>query len=703
MSARVGIDIGGTFTDAVLVDEHTGKVAIHKVPTTPLDPSEGFLDALTGIVERAGTTPADVDALIHATTVATNALLERRGARAGLLITAGFRDVLEIARQVRHDLYDLQTTKPVPLIPRERCLEIPERLDHAGAVVTALDEAAVIAAVDRLRDERVEAIAICFLHAYRNAAHEARAAEIVRERWPELPVSVSSEVAPEIREYWRASTTATNAYVAPIVTRYLAAVEQRLTAAGVEAPMHVVQSSGGVMTIETAKATPVAMLESGPASGVAAAAFHARLLGYPDAISFDMGGTTAKAGLIRGGEPSVLPEFEAGGHAGTGVGVARGSGYPILGAVTDLVEVSAGGGSIAWVDDGGLMRVGPRSAGAEPGPACYGRGGTQPTVTDANLVLGRLDPDAFLGGRMTLDREAAEAAIHVHCAEPLGLSVVEAAVGIVQIADAVMVESLRLVSVQRGLDPRDFLLVAFGGAGPLHANRLASELGIERILVPPAPGVASALGMLVSDLRRDERVTRLEPLTSADPDALEATLRRLEVAAAAGLERDGFAESARDLRRFAELRYAGQSFRLEVPLPTTTLDAAALAAAATAFHSEHERRYGYCVPAEVVELVTLGLRAVGRISTPRLPEVESGGRSPHAALRGERPVYLEERDGFVACAVYDRYALQEGNEVTGPAVIGELDSSTVVGAGHRATVVRHGSLMIERHEGSDHE
>jgi N-methylhydantoinase A/oxoprolinase/acetone carboxylase beta subunit len=703
LAVRVGIDIGGTFTDGVVVDEATGTVAIHKVPTTPADPSEGFLDALLGGVERSGATPDQVQGLIHATTVATNALLERRGARAGLLVTDGFRDVLEIARQVRHDLYDLQTTKPPALIPRERSRAIPERLDHEGRVVVPLDEDAVAEAADALVADGVEAIAICFLHAYRNDVHETRAAEIVRSRHPQIPVSVSSEVVPEIREYWRASTTATNAYVAPIVERYLTSLEGKLDDARVRAPLHVVQSSGGVMTVARAKAAPVLMLESGPASGVAAAAFHARLLGYPDAISFDMGGTTAKAGLIRDGRPAVLAEFEAGAETGSGAGTARGSGYPILGAVTDLVEISSGGGSIAWVDGGGLMRVGPRSAGAVPGPACYGRGGTRPTVTDANLVLGRLDADSFLGGRMRLDREAAETAIRVHCAEPLGLDVVAAAVGIVAIANAAMGESLRLVSVQRGLDPRDFALVAFGGAGPLHANRLAAELSIPTLIVPPSPGVASALGMLVSDLRRDERVTRVEPLDGADVQAIETTLARLEAGARAALTEDGFGDDDIVLERAAGLRYVGQSWRLDIALPARRVDAVVLAGVATAFHREHERRYGYCVPDEPIELVTLGLQATGRIRTPQLATLPQGGPSPDAALRGSRAVFGEERSEFVMCPVYDRYALVAGNAIAGPAIVEELDSSVVISDGWHATVARQGGLLVQRAETTQQE
>jgi N-methylhydantoinase A/oxoprolinase/acetone carboxylase beta subunit len=420
-SYRLSVDIGGTFTDGVLLNEQTGALAITKVLSTPDDQARGFLDALERLTAECGVTPDALRSILHATTVATNAVLERRGAAVALITTAGFRDVLEIGRQIRHELYNLQTEKPVPLAPRRLCFEVIERLDYQGAVLTPLDEESVVRAVDAARAAGAASIAICLLHSYRNPAHEQRVAALARERFPEATISLSSAVAPEIREYWRASTTVINAYVAPVVQRYLSGLTRSLAAGGYTAPLLIMQSSGGVASDVAVRERPVAMLESGPAAGVAAAAFFARLAGFADALSFDMGGTTAKAGLVLAGRPSVLPEFEAGSRHGSGAGLVRGSGYPVLTPVVDLVEISAGGGSIAWVDAGGLLRVGPQSAGADPGPACYGRGGTAPTVTDANLVLGRLNPANFLGGRLALDVAAARAAV-AQVAGPLGPS-----------------------------------------------------------------------------------------------------------------------------------------------------------------------------------------------------------------------------------------------------------------------------------------
>ena len=691
---RLGVDIGGTFTDGVLIDEASGEFLIQKVPSTPIDPSEGFLDVVNGFAADRGMSAEQLRFVIHATTVATNALLERRGARAGLLVTAGFRDILEIARQVRYELYNLQTEKLPPLIPRERCLEVVERLDHRGEVLVPLDKESVALAVSELLEAEIDSLAICFLHAYRNPAHERRAREIAEERAPELTISLSSEIAPEIREYWRASTTATNAYVAPIVRRYLGSVERKLSERGIPATLHIVQSSGGIMTSQSAKERPVYMLESGPASGVAAAAYLAGLAGNADAISFDMGGTTAKAGLIRNGAPAVALEFEAGGKSGTGAGVAKGSGYPILGAVMDLVEVSAGGGSVAWIDAGGLLRVGPRSAGAEPGPACYGRGGVEPTVTDANLVLGRLNPDYFLGGRMRLDASAAAAAIERTCAGPLGLKAFEAAMGIVDIADAAMVESMRLVSIQRGYDPRDFALVAFGGAGPMHANRLAAELGIPAVVVPQSPGVASALGMLVTDLRHDYRLTRMQPLEQADLEDLNAVFNDFRRCAQKALGEEGFMKEAILLRPYTDLRYFGQSWKLPIELPDEELSEAHLKAVRADFDARHEQLYGYKVPEEPVEIVNLGLSAIGIIPKPRLIEVSVGGSSPEAAYTGSRPVYFADLGEFVECPVYRRYQLAQGNLIRGPAVIEEMDSNSIIHSGYSAEVVRHGTLII---------
>lgn len=691
---RLGVDVGGTFTDGVLVDESTGQLRIDKVLTTPVDPSQGFLRITQRLGQRARLSPATLRYIMHATTTATNAVLERRGARTALLITRGFRDVLEIARQVRHELYNLQTDKPPPLVPRRLCLEIPERLNYRGEVQLPLDEAAVEAAVERLRALGVESIAICFLHAYRNAAHEQRAAEIIRRLWPDVTLSLSSEIAPEIREYWRASTTVVNAYVAPVVRRYLDGISHRLHAEQINTDVHVMQSNGGVTTAAVARERPVYLIESGPAAGVRMAAAFAEFMGFRNAISFDMGGTTAKMGLIRDGQPKVLPEFEVGAGSFSGTGLVKGSGYPIVGAVMDLVEVGAGGGSLGWVDSGGLLRVGPRSAGADPGPACYGRGGDEPTITDANLLLGRLNPDYFLGGDLKLDCAAAQLAVERRCARPLGIGTVQAARGIVEIANATMGQAVRLVSVQRGYDPREFCLVAFGGAGPVHANRLAADLGIPLILVPPSPGVASAWGLLMSDLRHDYRATRTQPLADARLDEINGLLHEFECAALATLAREGVQREQARLERYLDVRYIGQSWKLTVKLPNGSLTAADLQSARLDFDRLHEATYGYAVPEEPAELVNVGLLATGPIPKASLHEVQSGGSDPVSAQRANRPVYFDEAGGFVDCAVYDRYALLQGNVVAGPAIIEEVDSSTVVHPGYSAAVGRYGVLLI---------
>jgi N-methylhydantoinase A len=525
---RIGIDIGGTFTDAALVDGETGAVRVVKVLTTPEDPAKGFMTALERGLAECAAGGRDVAAVVHATTVATNAIIEGKTARVGMLVTRGFRDILEIGRQIRSRLYDVHLQKPAPLVPRRFSLEVGERLDHEGRVLTPLDLDEVRRAARRLRAEGVEAVVVCLLHSYLNPAHERAVAAVLREEVPDAFLSVSSDVCPEFREYLRASTAAVNAAVMPIVSRYVDALESRLHALGAVAPFYVMQSNGGVMTSASAKARPVYakarpvyMVESGPAAGVIAAGAIAAPYGHRNVMSFDMGGTTAKVGLIQDGRLRLSTEIEVGAQSVTPLGEGRGGGYPIRTPVIDLVEVGAGGGSEAWIDAGGALRVGPRSAGARPGPVCYGRGGTTPTITDANLVLGRLNPAFFLGGEMTLDAEAARRAIADRVATPLSLDALAAAAGIVEIANAHMIGAMRLVSVQRGYDPRDFVLVAFGGAGPLHANALARELGIPTVLVPPTPGIASAVGMLMTDLRHEFVTTRRMRLDTLTPAALE--------------------------------------------------------------------------------------------------------------------------------------------------------------------------------------
>ena len=688
MSYRLGVDIGGTFTDIALIDETTGQVYNGKVSSTPADPSQGFMEAVRRLIEQREVAPEAVSYIVHGTTVATNAIIEGKVAPTGFITTDGFRDMLEIARQIRPELYNLQFDKPQPLVPRHHCFGIPERLDARGDVLLALDEDALRTVAGKLRREGVESVAVCFLHAYANPQHERRAGEILAEVFPEAVVSLSSEVAPEFREYLRASTTVINGCIRPVVARYLQRIEDRLLESGIRAELLVMQSSGGVYTFAAAQQKPVYMVESGPAAGVIAAAHLGQALGYDQVISFDMGGTTAKAGLVQGGEPNVTKDYEVGATAQSGVGASRGAGYPIRTPVIDLVEIGAGGGSIAWVDPGGILRVGPHSAGADPGPVCYGRGGTQPTVTDANLVLGRLSADYFLGGEIGLDRAAAERAIEQYCAEPLAMDLVAAANGIVEIANAAMVNALRLVSVQRGYDPRDFALVAFGGAGPAHANRLAAMTEIPVAIIPPSPGTASAMGLLVTDLKHDYATTLIQRMDRVEPAALERVFEQLQQRGQEALAREGLAQEAMDFKRQADLRYVGQSHELtlslaaDVQVPQMLQD----------FHREHERAYGFSASGEEVELVNLRLTAVGTIAKPKMAPIAAA--EGEIVAKGVRPVYFAERDGYVECPVYDRYALGAGAVVVGPAIVEEIDSTTTIHPGYQALIGEFAHMVL---------
>ncbi len=684
MSYRLGVDIGGTFTDATLVDEETGAVRIAKVASTPRDPSAGFMEATRRILAEAGVEGAALRYVVHATTVATNSIIEGKVARAGFVTTEGFRDLLEIARQVRPTLYDVHFEKPRPLVPRNLCFGVRERLEPDGSVRLELDEASVREVAAQLREERVESVAVCLLHAYINGEHERRVGEILREMHPDAFVSLSSEVAPEFREYLRASTTVINAGIQPVVSRYLKSIEARLSEAGIEAELLVMQSSGGVFSSAAARARPVFMVESGPAAGVIAAASLGEALGLADLISFDMGGTTAKVGLIQDGAAEVTKDYQVGAAARAGIGGLALSGYPVRTPVIDLVEIGAGGGSIAWIDSGGLLRVGPQSAGADPGPVCYSRGGEQPTMTDANLVLGRLNPSYFLGGEIELDVAGAQAAIEERCAVPLGVSVVEAAHGIVEIANAAMVNALHLISVQRGYDPRDFVLVAFGGAGPAQANALARDAGMQTVLVPTSPGIFSATGLLSTDLKRDYTAALLRRLDGIEPADAEASFAGMEEEGRAALTREGVAPSDISFLRQIELRYVGQSYELTVPADDLT-------AALGGFHAAHDRAYGFSAEEEPVEAVNLRLTAVGRIAKPQLPRIQAKGTAVECA---RRPVYFAESGDFLDCPVYDRYSLGAGAKLEGPAIVEEFDSTTVVHPGYHARVDDYGNLFI---------
>ena len=691
---RLGIDIGGTFTDATLIDENTGEIRIGKVPSTPEDPSVGFIHATDRMLGEASVSPDEVEYLVHGTTVATNAIIEKKVAHTGFITTDGFRDLLEIQRQIRPTLYDLHFEKPRPLVPRYLCFGVPERLDAQGNVLTPLDEDALVDAARRLKDENVTAVAVCFLHSYINPAHEKRAGEILHEVFPGAIVSLSSEVAPEFREYFRASTTVINACIRPIVADYLRRIEDRLRAKGVAASLLVMQSSGGVFTFASASEKPVFMVESGPAAGVIAATYIGTALGNPDVISFDMGGTTAKAGLVQNGTPRVTKEYEVGTAAQSGVGASRGAGYPIRTPVLDLVEIGAGGGSIAWMDSGGILRVGPRSAGADPGPVCYGKGGEEPTITDANLVLGRLNPSYFLGGEIELEVEAARDAILEKCAKPLGMGVVETAHGIVEIANTAMTNALRLVSVQRGYDPRDFVLVAFGGAGPVHANRLAIEVQIPKTIIPMSPGTTSAMGLLVTDLKHDYSRTLIQRVDQVDTEMVANTYRELEADGRASLEREGMNPSDISLLHQVDMRYVGQSYELTVPLPDGKLGAAEIANVLAQFHREHDRAYGYSASGEPVEFVNLRLSAIGKINKPHLRQIGADDSPLSAAQKDMRSVYFAECEGYVECPIYDRYRLSAGAVLEGPAIVEELDATTAIHPGYQTLVDGFGNLIL---------
>lgn len=703
MGFRVGVDTGGTFTDLVLLDEAKGTIRLIKLSSTPADPSLAFASAVQRALADYKVAPHDVNYLVHGTTVATNAIIEGKGARTALLTTEGFRDVLEIARQIRPELYDVFTDKPKPLVPRRFCRGIPERLDYQGEVLTPLDEDTVRNTVRELIEAKIESVAVCLLHAYQNADHEKRIREIVDEiaaaaNVP-LAVSLSSDLCPEMREYYRTSTTVINALVVPVVAGYIERIRERMQDKQVSTELHLMTSAGGMITASEACVAPVQLIESGPAAGVTAAAKLGINAGFQNVISFDMGGTTAKAGLIENGKPRVAAHFEVGSAA---MVVDRAAGYPVRTPVIDLVEIGAGGGSIAWIDPGGALRVGPTSAGADPGPACYGNGQELPTVTDANLVLGRLDPEYFVGGEMKLDVGFASAAVD-RIAEPLGMDRYQAAHGIIEIANANMGAAIQLVSVQRGFDPREFTLVAFGGAGPLHANALAREAQIPTTLIPPNPGVASAWGLLVCDLRFDLVQPLLIPLSKVPESGfgyIQSAFDALEATANQKLERESVSPADRSIELSLDMRYVGQSFELNVPLRRWPLSLTDVGELSSWFHESHERAYGHATDSSPVEIVNVRATATGAIPHPQSRETAKATEPAATAIRTRRQVYFAESGNTqhesVECPVYDRYRLKSGHTVNGPAIIDEVDSTTVVEPGYRATVDRLGNLLIER-------
>jgi len=658
----VGVDTGGTFTDLVLLQD--GNIRIHKVLSTPRDPSQAILQGLAefGVA-------GNLRALVHGSTVATNAILERKGVRTGLITTAGFRDVLEIGRQTRPKLYDLKVQKEPPLVPRSLRMEVVERLNERGEVLIPLDEASLEAAIEQLQAAQVEAVAACLLFSFANPEHERRVAEAARKAG--FYVSVSSEVLPEFREYERTSTVVLNAYVGPLMDRYLKRLEEALPKS---ASLRIMQSNGGSISSVTARREAARTLLSGPAAGVVGAAFVAEASDFKRAITIDIGGTSTDVALIDG----AIAEATEG----------KIGGYPTRLPMIDIHTVGAGGGSIAWFDVGGALRVGPRSAGADPGPAAYGRGGTEPTVTDANVVLGRLLPEAFLGGAMSLDVEQARKAIS-SIAERLEVSLEEAALGIIRIVNANMEAAIRVISVARGYDPRHFLLVAFGGAGPLHACELAAALQIPRVLIPTVPGVLSALGMLAADVIKD--YVRTVMVLSEDAQAkVEAVFSELEEQGRSDLAKEGFSPAQVILERFLDLRYVGQSYELVVPF------AQEMAEAIARFHAAHERRFGYNDPRERVHVVNVRLKARGVTPRPVLARQEEAQKAT-ATPTIVRPVIFATHSGATpyTTAVYAREELPSGVTFTGPAIVTQYDTTTVLPPDWHAYIDAVGNLIAE--------
>jgi N-methylhydantoinase A len=678
----IGIDTGGTFTDVVLVEVASGRRVFHKLPSNTADPARAILDGTRAILAAAGVAATRVDHLVLGTTLATNAVIERACAPTGLLTTRGFRDVLELARQRRPHVFNLEIAKPAPPAARDARLELAERIGPDGAVIQALDAAQLDAAIAALKAAGVEAVAVCLIHAYANPAHEQRVKAALARAWPAAHVSISSEVMAEFREFERCATTAVNASLMPVMRRYLERFARGIADLGVPGTPQVMQSNGGAASPEAVQALPINTFFSGPAGGVIGAAGLASAAGLPDIITFDMGGTSTDVCLVKQGQPARINQREI-------------AGFPVRTATIDLHTIGAGGGSIAWVDLGGLPKVGPMSAGAQPGPAAYGLGGTRPTVTDANVVLGRLNPRALLDGAMPVYPDRAETALRGGLAEPLGMDLVDAAAGVLEIVNVNMMGAVRVISVERGEDPRDFALVAFGGAGPLHAAEVADGMAIRRILVPPHPGLMSAIGLLHAERRGDFGLTRLVPARPDSLPAMAGAVADLTARGDAWLAREAIAPA--DARRawLAEFRYAGQSSELPLAFAADALDAAELARLVAAFHAAHRARYGYDMPEQPIELVSVRVSVRAARAVPPGEAPGAGAATLAQARRETRSVWFPAT-GFVGTPVYERARLPAAATLEGPAIVEQMDATTVVPPGWDVRVDAAGNLSMTR-------
>lgn len=674
---RIGIDVGGTFTDFVMADTRSGVLSYFKVPSTPADPSVAIAQGTREMLERFSVSPADVEYFGHGTTVATNMVIERRGVSTGLITTRGFRDVLAVGRQARPSLYDYSVQKPAPLVQRWRRLEIDERLEASGEVLRSLDEEVLESLVRELVAGGVESIAVAFLHAYRNPIHEEQARKVIERVAPGLHVSISFEVLPEFREFERTSTTVLNAYVAPRMQHYLDQLRTRLVEVGVKVEPLTFHSNGGLMPMKTVERFPVLTCLSGPAAGVVGSTVIGATAGLSEIITFDVGGTSTDVSLITGGRPTFTSDRLV-------------AGYPVKMPMVDIHVVGAGGGSIARIDDVGALKVGPDSAGAVPGPVAFGRGGTEPTLADANIVLGRLNPSTLLDGRMKVDRERAVAAIEERIARPLGLSVEEAAHGILRIATASMSRAIRAVSTEHGHDPADFVLFAFGGAGPLHAAEVAQECGIGSVLVPHEPGTLCARGILLADVSRDFVRTLLAPL---DDDSWSKVARLMVDMLSEGddwLRHEHVPQEQRRFHLYIDARYRGQTYDIRVEV--SAVEQADQASFIEAFHSAHRAQHGHDNPGRPIEIVTCRAQAVGLVAKDAV-------RRPPAAIAaaqwGERQIYFGPEHGWTVTRVYRRDSLAVGTELNGPVVVEEMSSTTVVLPGQQALVDRFGNIRIQ--------
>lgn len=691
---RLGIDIGGTFTDVVAFNEGSGEILNIKLPSTPEDPAKAVVKAFHEFRRKEG--DAEISRVIHATTIATNAILGQLSLglpKTALIATKGFRDVIEIGRQRRHKLYDLYIQRPRCLIPRRLRFEVDERVGPKGEIITPLIEDQVKRLAEQLEKEKIESVAVALLFSHMNQKHERKIGKILKKLLPQIYISLSSEIAPEYREYERTSTAVVNAVLMPIVSRYLNKLQRKMRGLGIKTPLFVMQSDGGIAMRGLVSKRPISMVESGPAAGVIASAFYGRLLGLDKILSFDMGGTTAKAGAVREGSPEVVGEYEVGGEVHSGR-IVKGSGYPVRYPFIDLAECSAGGGTIAWVDEGKALHVGPVSAGARPGPACYGRGGRHPTVTDANVILGRLNPKHILGGEMKIYPKLSEKSILNEICSKIPLELTEAANGIIKIANSAMSKILRIVSVERGYDPRDFVLICFGGAGPMHGCALAEELKIKKIVVPRNPGLFSAYGLLVTDFKTTLMKAMMRPMDEINVKNVESIYQKLELKGDRLMERQKISRNYIHFIREMDLRYFGQSYELTVPT-SKPLTEDAIKQTIENFHEKHMKIYGYAVREEPLELVNVRVKVVGFVEKPKFTEKYLYEEKPSEdAFVEKRKVFFEEMGGYIETPIYGREKLKPGNVIEGPAVIEQYDATTVVYPEWIAAVDRFENLII---------